>query len=84
MRGRNGKIQILKNGSQSTLRPPKINGVNVYAIRTCPFDSIYQLVAAAVCDWPEFRESVSYKSAPKLASQHSANTKQYFSSKLYF
>lgn len=58
---KNKKIAILKNGSCDGLSPVNIEGNRVTAIWTCPFDSVYQLVAAAICDWSEFRDEVSIK-----------------------
>lgn len=53
--GKHKKIVILKNGSNDSLRPVMINGQRVNAILTCAFDSVYQIMAAAVCDWSTFR-----------------------------
>lgn len=59
--GKRKKIAILRNGSCDNIRPVKIDGKNVYTILTCAFDSLYQVAAAAVCDWPNFRARVNKK-----------------------
>lgn len=56
---KNKKIAILRNGSCDKLSPINIDGNRVTAIYTCAFDSVYHLLAAAICDWSQFRVKVS-------------------------
>ncbi|CAD6215159.1 GSCOCG00011169001-RA-CDS, partial [Cotesia congregata] len=53
------RIVLIKNGSHSDLGATKIDGRAVNAILTCAFDSLYQIIAATICDWPNFQSKVN-------------------------
>lgn len=57
--GQNKKLLTIKNGSHQSLHAQTIDGKKVYVIFTCPFDSLYQVVLAALCDRSDLRRMVS-------------------------
>jgi hypothetical protein len=57
---RSAKLPIMRNGSSTELQAVKIDDQNYCLINTCAFDSVLQIVLAALSDYKDFETEVYY------------------------
>lgn len=57
---RSAKLPIMRNGSSTELQAVKIEDQNYCFINTCAFDSVLQIVLAALSDYKDFETEVYY------------------------
>jgi hypothetical protein len=55
------KVGVLRNGGVKSLKSQRVNRVDVSLLNTCSFDAPCQILAAAYCDSPAYREKVEMK-----------------------